>query len=141
MSEYVSGTVEIRDCNTLVHALQDLGFAASEIEVHEQAQTLYGYKGDKRPETAHVIIRRQFVGGSSNDIGFVRHPDGRFTAIVSEFDQVTTGRHGPYGPAWLQRLVQQVGVVKAKQLAKKKALHVAKQETLANGSIVMTLRR
>ncbi len=40
------------------------------IEVHEEAKNLYGYRGDKRKEKAHIIIRRKYVGSSSNDVGF-----------------------------------------------------------------------
>jgi len=118
-----------------------MGFAREEIEVHVEAQALQGFEGDDREQKAHVILRRKFVGAYSNDIGFLRGADGRFTAIVSDFDRSTHGSHGPYGPTWLQRLTQQHGLVQAKKLAKQKALRVASQETLANGSVVLTLTR
>jgi len=31
------------------------------IEVHEEAQNLYGYRGDKRKEKAHIIIRKKYL--------------------------------------------------------------------------------
>jgi hypothetical protein len=36
------------------------------VEYHEVAQHLFGYGGDRRPETAEVIIRRQHIGAASN---------------------------------------------------------------------------
>lgn len=50
------------------------------------AQPLYGYHGDQRKETANIIVRRRFVGTAANDLGFVKSPDGSYSAIVSEFD-------------------------------------------------------
>ena len=43
--------------------------------------------GRERPERAHVIIRRQELSPASNDIGFARSADGRFVALLSEYDQ------------------------------------------------------
>jgi len=52
---------------------------------------LEGYHGDKRAETANIVIPRSLVnqylgGGASNDVGFVKTSDG-FDAIVSEYDR------------------------------------------------------
>ena len=49
---------------------------------------LYGYQGDRRPETAELVIRRQHVGHASNDVGFARTDQG-YVPIVSEYDQQT----------------------------------------------------
>lgn len=141
MSEYIEGNLSICDRDALVTALMAIGFAREEIEVHTEAQALCGFEGDTRELKAHVIIRRKYVGAYSNDIGFLRGADGRFSALISEYDRTAHGSHGPYGPAWLQRLAQEHGIVQAKKLAKQKALRVASQETLANGSIVLTLTR
>ena len=69
----------------LAAALADLGY--SDIEEGE-ALPLYGYQGDRRPETAALVIRRRYVGTSSNDLGFARTADG-YVPIVSEYDQRT----------------------------------------------------
>ena len=69
----------------LVAALADLGY--SNIEEGE-ALPLYGYHGDRRPETAALVIRRRYVGSSSNDLGFARTAQG-YVPIVSEYDQRT----------------------------------------------------
>ena len=62
---------------------------------------LIGYHGDERPERAHVIIRRAQLDSASNDIGFVRGADGRFRAILSEYD-----RSIGYDAQWLGKVHQ-----------------------------------
>lgn len=97
MSAYLTLPTPLIDQEALVAALEDLGFAHAAIEVHTDAVPLVGYEGAARGERAHVVIRRQHVGASSNDLGFERTATG-FRAHVSDFD-----RPG-YGPAWLGRL-------------------------------------
>jgi hypothetical protein len=74
-----------KDRRLLLIALAALGY--SEVEEGE-ALPLYGYQGNRRPETAEIVVRRQHVGRLSNDIGFVRTPDG-YVPLVSDFDQRT----------------------------------------------------
>jgi hypothetical protein len=63
-----------------------LGLPGLEVESHDVAVHLYGIQDKLRPETAEVIVRRQFVGGAANDIGFKRQASGNFAPIISEFD-------------------------------------------------------
>jgi len=70
----------------------------AQIELHNEAQNLFGHTGDMREEKAHVIIRRNHVGGSSNDIGFLKAEDGTYTAIISDYDK------SKYGDEWNARL-------------------------------------
>ena len=73
---------------TLLQALAELGYTSQKVEVHKTAQALMDYHGLRRPEKAHIIIRRRNTGASaSNDIGFVRLDNGAFKAIVSEYDR------------------------------------------------------
>jgi hypothetical protein len=106
MSEYVIIATVFTDAGHLVEALVDLGFPPDTIEVHDGPVTLYGYRGDARPERAEIVIRREYVGRGSNDIGFAHQPDGVFRAIISEYDQRTAGARGPYNQAFLGRLAQ-----------------------------------
>jgi hypothetical protein len=106
MSEYVIIATAFTDSGRLVEALVDLGFPRDTIEVHDRPVTLYGYRGDARPELAEIVIRREYVGRGSNDIGFARQPNGAFRAIISEYDQRTAGTRGPYDQAFLGRLTQ-----------------------------------
>jgi hypothetical protein len=86
MSKYVQiADVRFRDQCLLLAALASLGYG--EVEQGE-ALALYGYQGDRRAETAEVVVRRQFIGSASNDLGFARSPEG-YIPIISEFDQRT----------------------------------------------------
>jgi hypothetical protein len=55
--------------------------------VHAEAVPLLGYRGDVRPQQAHVVIRREHVGPAANDVGWERLPDGTYRAWISEYDQ------------------------------------------------------
>jgi hypothetical protein len=111
MSEYVEIDTVLTDPDHLVAALGDLGFAREHIEVHPHAVSLAGYRGDERAQRAEIVIRRQHVGSSSNDLGFARQADGTYRAIISEYDQRTPGVRGfAYDQAFLGRLAQQYGV-------------------------------
>ena len=84
MSAYAQLETIYKDRDCLVAALNEQGYTT--VEVHDEAQALCGYHGDLRQQKANVIVRRQYVGGSSNDLGFVKKEDGTYAAIVSDFD-------------------------------------------------------
>jgi hypothetical protein len=105
-----------------------------EIEVHKEAQHLYGYHGDQRVQKAHIIVRRKFVQAAANDIGFERQPDGTYRAWISEFDSVV------FNDQWMGHMKQLYGVEKTTAIAKKKGFKV-NTEKLENGQIKLTLRR
>jgi Protein of unknown function (DUF1257) len=130
MSHYSTGSVSLSCPEATAAALRELGFV---VEVHAVPQPLYGYKGDRRPEKAHVIIRREHVGSAANDIGFLFGPDapptpivtdiiatrfgkykGNATAIISEFDQ-SQG----YNADWLKKVTVLQAVHKATALLTK----------------------
>ncbi len=89
MSHYVECKPGFKDQQALIDALLAAGFDRSQVEIHEQAVTLYGYRGDERPQRAHIVIRRQHVGTGANDVGWQRMADGTFRAWISAYD----GRH------------------------------------------------
>ena len=115
MSAYNEIDTEITDRDCLVEALQELGHV---VQVHETPVQLEGYHGDKRQQVADVVIRRKYVGASSNDIGFVKGADGKYKAIVSDYD-----RH-QYGDAWLNKVRQAYAAKKALKLAKHAGMRV-----------------
>jgi hypothetical protein len=84
MSAYGEFSTIMRERRFLVEALTDMGY---QVEIHPDGSHLIGYHGDERPERAHVIIRRDQLDCASNDIGFVCGADGRYRAILSEYDQ------------------------------------------------------
>jgi len=110
MSEFTECTTKFKDRDSLVDALVEAGFKREHIEIHDKPVHLYGYQGDKRSQTANIIIRRQHVGGCSNDMGFLKKADGTFEAIISEFDQRSAGAHAGrsrgYNQQWLDGLCQ-----------------------------------
>ena len=91
MSKFLRfGDIVFKDRRLLLAALADLGYR--DIEEGENLP-LYGYQGDRRAETADIVIRRKFVGAASNDLGFVRTGQG-YVPIVSEYDsRVLQGGH------------------------------------------------
>ena len=135
MSHYSEVMIELTDEGCLVAALKRLGFEGK-VEVHKTPQTLYGYRGDARPQKAHLIIRRAHVGSAANDLGFERQADDRFRVWVSEYDQ----KFNKYDDTWMGRLKQAYGVEKARAEARKRGYRVSEQK-LDDGRVRLVLRR
>lgn len=131
MSHYTVVQTRLVDRDALLAALREL-FPA--IESYEQPQRLMGYQGDARQEQAHMIVSRQYVGSASNDIGFLRQPDG-YQAIISDYDQ----RNG-YGEAWLNRLTQRYSYHCAVRQLEAQG-YTLLEETVEKGAIRLTMRR
>ena len=96
-----------KDHDLLLAALADLGYTQVE---QADSLSLYGYAGDRRPETAQVVVRRQYLGSASNDLGF-RLTDRGYVPIISEYDQRTLldGRFLPrLRTAYAERVVETV---------------------------------
>ncbi len=104
------------------------------IEVHETPTNLYGYHGDIREQRANVIIRRNFVGSASNDLGFNIDKNGNCDAYISEFD-VGEG----YNQKWTNKLKQRYSATVATKAAVKKGYRVT--ETSENGKIKIRCSR
>jgi hypothetical protein len=135
MSHYSEVQIELTDEGCLVAALSRLGFLGK-LEVHKEAQALYGYQGDVRAQKAHVIIRRQHVGPAANDLGFERQPDGKYRVWVSDYDR----KYNKYDGAWMGCLKQAYGVEKAKAEAKKRGYRISEQKQ-EDGRIRLVMRR
>ncbi len=97
MSAYIETHTPMIEKGLLIEALCKAGFQRQQIEVHENAQNLVGYEGYGRKQSAKIIIRRQYVGRASNDIGFKMTPTG-YKVIISAYDQ------GKYGRNWQNQL-------------------------------------
>lgn len=87
MSMYCQIATQFKDENALISALVESGWKKEQIEIYDQATNLYGYAGDKRKDVANIIIRRKFVRGAANDVGFLKNSDGTYTAIISQYDK------------------------------------------------------
>jgi len=64
---------------------RQIGFRNAHISLAAQ----WSRAEDVRSEKANYVIRRKYVGGPANDVGFIRQPDGTFDMIVSEFETGT----------------------------------------------------
>lgn len=130
MSKYLSFPDMIfKDRRLLLAALADLGY--SEVEKGE-ALPLYGYQGDRRTETAEIVIRRKHVGSLSNDLGFSQSPQG-YVPLVSEYDQRTlhSGRFlVKLRTAYNERVVEEV----------KRRLHGTARRTVEGDVIKVRIR-
>lgn len=133
MSHFTRVRTALRDPRLLADALRAVGYPQA--EVHDQPQVLYGYRGDARPERAEVVVRRKHVGSASNDIGFARQADGTFEAIISEFDR------RKHGEAWLAGVTRAYGHAAALRYAADQGYDVVGDETEADGTRRLTLRR
>src|SRR3989338_923086 len=83
MSAYTTIKTKIKDKETLKKVLDQLKLPYEE----GVNLTLYGYMGDRRTQTADIVVRKKYIGRASNDLGFKRLPDGTYEMIVSEFDR------------------------------------------------------
>lgn len=72
-----------KDRECLLKALSECGYAETE---EGDNLSLYGYRGDQRPETAQIVVRRKFIGAASNDLGFQKTQAG-YVPVISEYDQ------------------------------------------------------
>lgn len=130
MSKYLSfSDIIFKDRRLLLAALADLGY--SEVEEGE-ALPLYGYQGDRRPETAALVVRRRHIGPASNDLGFQQTPQG-YIPVVSEYDQGTL--HGGrflvrLRTAYSERVVDEV----------RRRLHGTARRTADGGIVRITVR-
>jgi hypothetical protein len=127
MSHFTCIKTQLKDQNALVKALADMGL--KQVEVYNTAEHLYGYRGDIRPQTAEVIVRRRFIGPLSNDIGFQRQSDGTFEAIISEYDRPK------YSQQWLNQLTQRYGYHTLIAMAPTQGFTIEEEEILEDGTI------
>jgi hypothetical protein len=133
MSHFTSIRTQIKNVDALTKALSDLGF--KKIEVHNTARNLCGYQGDVRSQTAEVIIRRQYIGAASNDIGFKKQEDDTFEAIISNYDR----QH--YSQQWLNHLTQRYGYHALMATTSDQGFSIEEQETLEDGTIRVVVGR
>lgn len=136
MSAFHQYDCPITDQDELVESLQVVTPKfRGHVEVHDTAQPLFGYQGDQRKDKAHIIVRRQYVGGASNDLGFLRQEDGTFKAVISNFDR------GQYGEAWMGKLRVAHNQTKAVNILRQKGFNVTVVTDEKNGHRKVRMER
>jgi hypothetical protein len=134
MSQYAKLAAEYKDRDCLVGALNEQGY--TDVEVHEQPQQLFDYTGrattylDAAGDKANIIVRRKFVGGAANDLGFVKGTDGKYSAIVSRFD---TSKHDT---KWFNKLKDSYNDKVTTKEAKRQGLKLHSR-SVVNGKLVV----
>ena len=137
MSKYKTISTEFRNVESLRKALDDLGYHRDHVMVaadpRQNSLPLYGYQGDRRPESAAVRIDRHGISRLSNDVGFAWNGQG-YSLIVSDFD---SGGYfsGQRTQALMQRYAYHEVVRKARQQG-----YQVKETTLADGTIQLQLQ-
>ncbi len=107
--------------------MKELGYT---FEDHKIEQSLQGYTGDTRKQTANIIVRRRHVGAAANDVGFKRKSNGKYELIISEYD-----RGGKTGTNFMQRMKQLYAKHKTLKQLKKMGKTVTSVKTMKDGRI------
>lgn len=132
MSEYAATKTEYKDKDCLIKALNAQGY--NTIEDHEVPQQLIDYRGnptrylDKNGDKANIIVRRKYVGGAANDLGFLKQADGTYSAIVSEYDS------GKHNKQWFEGLKKNYAEARHMKTAKQQGLKFLGRKVV-NGKI------
>ncbi|MCC5640993.1 DUF1257 domain-containing protein [Nostoc sp. CHAB 5844] len=83
MSHFSKILVKFKDQSCLVEALQRFGFYP---QIHDKPVNLFGYRGDKREQTAHIVVPRHQISHASNDLGFYWN-GSEYECFISEYDK------------------------------------------------------
>lgn len=128
MSAYNTLSTVMNNQNCLVKALRR---QFTEVESFGYPADLVDYVGKVRPQKAQVIVRRKYVGGAANDIGFVKNEKGNFDAIISDYD---THRHGQ---SWLDSLAETYMEERATELMTENDCELAERTVSPSGHITL----
>jgi hypothetical protein len=145
MSHFVEMEVDfdVKNEAELVAALEQQ-FGEGHVEVHEKSQPLYGWHGDDRSKVSKssqdyappcdIIVRRKYVGGSANDVGFKRQENGKYKSYISEYDNGSTFTKPRQG------LVAQEYALRVAEKQLKKEGWKTFRTKLDNGSVKITAK-
>lgn len=134
MSHFSQISIKFKDQACLVEALQRFGFYPN---IHDKPVHLYGWLGDKREQVAHIIVPRNQISNSSNDLGFFW--DGtEYQCFISEYDQNNGRSHHRLGlgPKFLTNLQAQYINLYLPKLALQMGGEVVKTETIGSVTTV-----
>jgi hypothetical protein len=82
-----------------------------------------------------VIVRREYVGPASNDIGFLHQPDGQFLAVISEYDR------SAHDQAWLGRVTARHAYHVTARMLAAQGFDLVEETADRDGTVRMVLRR
>ncbi len=135
MSRYSETEVEFYDKDCLMQSLMDMGLQFKE---YQELTELEDYMGSKRKDTkAHIIVSRKNWSQPVNDVGFEYKEDGTVTAHIDNYFTNSNDAKGKF----LHPLSQRYGELKVKAQSSRMRLRVSGEETLADGTRRLKLRR
>lgn len=131
MSHFTTINTKIADVDALKKALADLGYPVVEEGYN---LPLYGYQGDRRPQTADIVVRRKYISPWSNDLGF-KKKGSTYEMIISEYDIDLLGQW------FIDKLMQRYAYHKVLSEAKKHNWLKLKEEKMQDGTIKLVLTK
>ena len=150
MSHFTKLKTQIRDKQSLVAALVEMGFSKDQIELHDKPVNLEGYerRGGANPQ-AEIVIRKGILGNAYNDIGFRLQEDGTYEAMISDMEMhnTTASRNAltkefkAFGQNWLDKLNQRYALQVVKKTARNNGYSCQEAVEQADGSLVITVER
>lgn len=99
MSAYLTLVTPMLCEESLVAAIEDLGFPRAQLVRSEQPIALRGWQ---QGQTANIVLPKEVTGDRFNDIGFLRGPTGYVAILSNDFAR--------FGQDWLSRLSARYGV-------------------------------
>lgn len=132
MSHFVTIAVEFKDRECIIEALKALGLDAVE---QGSSLPLYGYQGDRRSETADIVVRRQHLLPMSNDIGFTKSSDA-YRLVISEYDRGALQK-GEFVNDFTREYAKQKALKESRRLG----YRLEKEQVEQDGTIRLVVRR
>lgn len=84
MSAYKTINCSFKDRNALVECLKNIGYAPVE---YNEKHNLMGYLNDTRDQKAEIIVPKNQISKSSNDLGFSYNEQEKvYEMLCSEYD-------------------------------------------------------
>lgn len=139
MSHFTEIKTEFHDVDTLVEALVAMGYTRSHIEVHREGAAIIDYQGKntryrftdhqderfRQGDRGHVIIRRQNVGQSCNDMGWYCDAEKGSVAFICDYSRSGNRCYNPkaralggHTDAYLKKLADEYAAARIIKQAK-----------------------
>jgi hypothetical protein len=126
MSHFTTVKVNCTDSAILKEALIECGIQPAHVEVHEEPVYLRSYTGEKLKTKAHVVVRRENIGRSAADMGWLLGEHGE--AHVDGY----CNKYAPNADQFIGKVAQHYGVITVEKKARsrgKTPIRVTDQKT------------